>query len=130
MDQLIRPYEDEMIFVTDGHPLDRIRVAQEIDRLLRLAADLGAIREGTGPSDADLSDAPILDNWARTIRPTLCLNGDVSGHPLLRGTSRNIISSDLWVLAEQQGWARTLSRWYRLGRQRNLLDCRPDEQGA
>ncbi|WP_420846296.1 DUF6634 family protein [Microvirga brassicacearum] len=73
------------------------------------------------PSGADLSSTPILDNWAPMIRPSLCLVGDVTGHPVLPGSGGNIVSSDLWVLAEQQGRARTLSRWYRLARPRETV---------
>ncbi|MDF2811745.1 MAG: hypothetical protein K0S56_2776 [Microvirga sp.] len=110
-----------MFIITDDRRLDSARAAREIDRLLRLAADLRAIREGSSPSQTDLIEAPILDNWAPMIRPIPCLVGDVSGHPLLPGSARKIATSDLWVLADHQGWARTLSRWYRLGLPRETV---------
>jgi hypothetical protein len=96
--------------------LDEARISWEIDRLQRLAADLKAIRDGSGPTAADLSDAPILNNWTPEVRPAPCLVGYVADHPRLPGIGRPVITSDLWVLAEHQGWARTLSRWYLLGR--------------
>jgi hypothetical protein len=41
----------------------------------------------------------------------------VSGtDPRLPGENRPIGTSDLWLMSEDRSWARTLSRWYRLGR--------------
>jgi hypothetical protein len=104
-----------MFVMSNEREPDRAKITEEIERLHRLAADLGVIRDGHGPNVSDLSSAPVLHNWARQIRPTACLVGVVSDHPLLPGAGRPIVTSDLWVLAEHQGWARTLSRWYRLG---------------
>ncbi|MGO4524939.1 DUF6634 family protein [Microvirga sp. 2MCAF35] len=42
--------------------------------------------------------------------------GHAFGHPHLTGMGQPVMTSDLWVLNEEQGWARTISRWYRLGR--------------
>lgn len=105
-----------MIVITDSEGLNEARVSQEIDRLSRLVADLRAIRDGRGPTASDLEDAPVLVNWERQLRPVACLTGNVCDHPMLPGMGRPIVTSDLWVLAPDQGWARTLSRWYRLGR--------------
>jgi hypothetical protein len=107
-----------MLVITEDHPLNDALIACGIERLLRLVADLQAIRDGTCPTAADLSDAPILDHWAGDVRPARCLAGYATNHPLLPGAGRSIVTSDLWVLAEDQGWARTLSRWYCLGRSR------------
>jgi hypothetical protein len=40
--------------------------------------------------------------------------GRMTGHPTCVGSLS--ITSGLWVLAPEFGWARTLSRFYRLGR--------------
>jgi hypothetical protein len=104
-----------MFVISNERELNRAQITEEIERLQRLATDLGAIRDGHGPTAADLSSAPVLNNWTREIRPVSCLVGYVSDHPLIPGAGRPIVTSDLWVLADHQGWARTLSRWYRLG---------------
>lgn len=105
-----------MFMMIKERGLHRTTVCQEIDRLTRLAEDLRAIGEGESPTGDDLKNAPILNNWVRAVRPVPCLTGYVSDHPSLPGVARSVMTSDLWVLAEHQGWARTLSRWYLLGR--------------
>ncbi|WP_414475904.1 DUF6634 family protein [Microvirga sp. M2] len=110
-----------MFVISNKRELNRAKVTEEIERLHRLAADLGALRDGHGPTAADLSSAPILDHWTCASAPALRLIGLVSDHPLLPGAGRPIVTSDLWVLAEDQGWARTRSRWYRLGQRRAPL---------
>lgn len=80
-----------------------------------LAGDLLRIRDGTGPSAADLASAPILDGWTVSARLGCALHGQVSGHPRL--ATRTIVTSELFALdREHLMWARTYSRWYRLGR--------------
>ncbi|WP_091133625.1 DUF6634 family protein [Microvirga guangxiensis] len=105
-----------MIVVTNSQGVNEALVSHEIDRLLRLAADLQSIRDGRGPTATDLRGAPVLGNWRHRFRPAACLVGDVRHHPMLPGMDRPIVTSDIWVLAPDRGWARTLSRWYRLGR--------------
>ena len=83
-------------------------------RLESLAVDLKLIGEGWLPSAGDLEDAPLLDPYVVTARQALSLAGGNHGHPLLRGSL--IRTSELWVLAPELGWARTFSRFYRLGR--------------
>jgi hypothetical protein len=104
-----------MITVTHERGPDHRLLTLEIERLLRLVTDLTAIRDSSGPTPSDLEDAPILGNWERGARPAACLLGNVCDHPILTGMGRPIVTSDVWVLAPDQGWARTLSRWYRLG---------------
>lgn len=69
-----------------------------------------------GPTVDDLTDAPHLDHWMamREFTGRIVLSGDVTGHPLLRNTG--IVTSQLFGIDAKAGWARTLSRWYRLGR--------------
>lgn len=74
-----------------------------------------AVLETTGPSGADLAAAPLLDLWQAVIdtsgRPALC--GQVTGHPRLDDNA--VFTSRLLALDAANGWARTNSRWYRLG---------------
>ena len=63
--------------------------------------------------DAELNGAPTLNGWAPVMRPIGGLSGFVEGHPVL-GT-RHIVTSQLFAIDEQRGWARTFSRFYRLG---------------
>ena len=71
-----------------------------------------------GPSCDELAVAPILDCWRVMIAPhpypIPVLWGEVSGHPKL-GTDL-ITTSRLVALDRHAGRARSVSRWYRLGR--------------
>ncbi len=62
---------------------------------------------------ANLEDAPELDGWVAVESPHgVCLVGTVTGHPLLPD---GVIRTSLLVaIAEDQTWARTLNRFYRL----------------
>lgn len=65
------------------------------------------------PEDANI-DAPCLDGWTPVLRGAqLSLAGNVEGHPALGKTQ--IVTSPLIHVSEDDQWARTLSRWYRLG---------------
>jgi hypothetical protein len=102
-----------VIEYANGRPVDNVLLMSEIDRLQRLVTDLMLLGNG----HLSVSDnAPILDYWVRTSRSAPCLAGEVSDHPLLPGNGRLIMTSDVFVIAEDAGCARTLSRWYRLGR--------------
>jgi hypothetical protein len=83
-------------------------------RLRRLADDLDRIAIGGAPTPADLEGAPLLVDWRLTFTlHGLSLTGFAAGHPLLG--SKNIVTSPLWVVDHDLRWARTLSRFYRLG---------------
>ena len=86
----------------------------EIARHETLLADLRNIAAGRLPIEAELGTAPLLDLWTMGTAPVPILVGDVHGHPLLRGPV--IRTTDIQVFAPELGWARTLSRFYRLGR--------------
>ncbi|SEO27881.1 hypothetical protein SAMN04489859_10584 [Paracoccus alcaliphilus] len=80
---------------------------------------LDAIREAErGPTGDALASTPTLDLWRvlidRRPYPMLVLWGEVSGHPKL-GTDM-ITTSRLIALNRNAGWARSVSRWYKLGR--------------
>ncbi|WP_018000169.1 DUF6634 family protein [Paracoccus sp. N5] len=76
-----------------------------------------------GPSDADLAQAPVLSDWKAAISPGghIMLWGEVTDHPLLGTTS--ITTSQLIAIDAEAGWARTASRWYRLGRSIEALEA-------
>lgn len=86
----------------------------ELNRIERLLSDLKRIRDSVAPNADDLTSAPVLDYYVVAARPCPCLAGNVTGDPLVR--SRRVVTSDLWVMAPELGWARTLSRFYALGR--------------
>lgn len=88
----------------------------QMARLLALAADMERVRCGVPPEVMADEESPILDRWILAQRIVPCLAGRSTGHPRLVGEGRLICTSDLWLLSEDRAWARTLSRWYRLGR--------------
>jgi len=83
------------------------------DRLRDLADDIESVAAGLGPSAADIAEAPILDAWEYGIIPVRVLRGRVSGHPDI-ADGRPARTSEVY-LTDRMTWARTLSRWYRLG---------------
>lgn len=95
-------------------PLDR----EWFDKVLRAIAAAEA-----GPSDADLAIAPILSDWKAAISPDghIMLWGEVTDHPLLGNAS--IHTSQLVAIDPEADWARTASRWYRLGRSIDALEA-------
>lgn len=67
----------------------------------------------TGPTNAELNNAPILTHWL-TVRDNhdrdAALVGLVTGHPIL--STRWIRTSRLCGIDPDGAWARTNSRWY------------------
>jgi hypothetical protein len=98
----------------------------QFERLSALVADMEEIRKGSSVEDL-AGDAPYLDRWALGKRPAASLIGYASGHPVLPGTGRLIATSDLCLISEDGRWARTLSRWYRLGDPLDSTD--PERRG-
>ena len=88
-------------------------IFQNIARVEQIAADLELIARGELPSEHALSSAPFIDAWKVVLRPVPCLVGICGDHPRLNGPV--VTTTDLWVFAPDLGWARTLSRFYRLG---------------
>lgn len=86
-----------------------------LPRLLKaLADDIESISTGDEPSPELLATAPLLEDWRYSM--TLIgvrLVGRVAGHPKLIGGM--IMTSPLWVVDPKLRWARTTSRYYRLG---------------
>lgn len=91
-------------------------LAREMARLAALIADMERIHRGVPPEVITGDDAPVLDRWIFAERGVPCLADLSMGHPELAGESRPICTSELWLLSKDRSWARTFSRWYRLGR--------------
>ncbi|WP_442754270.1 DUF6634 family protein [Methylocystis sp. JAN1] len=89
-------------------------IADLIIRTRSLSDDLARILADGGPSDADLVDAPFLDRFVVVPRMRPALAGIATGHPILG--DRRIVSSELFAIDCDAGWARTFSRFYRIGR--------------
>jgi hypothetical protein len=89
----------------------------------RLADDLDRLLSHGQPSDADLAGAPIIDCWQSALRPQRALVGVVTGHPSI-GPGRPAVTSALYAFDPVAGWARTWSRFYRVGRPVDLPDGR------
>ncbi|MEN3794559.1 DUF6634 family protein [Fulvimarina sp. MAC3] len=87
-----------------------------VRQLRELLRDLGAIQAGWRPSPADLWQAPVLEDWGIGYRTVPSLVGQVLGHPTL-ADHRLIRTSEVWAISPEFGYARTLSRLYRLGEQ-------------
>lgn len=72
-------------------------------------------RASLDPTEGEFAAAPFLDKWevVRDAFNYTILYGRVTGHPTLRGPA--IKTSPLLRLNAAAGWARTFSRFYRLG---------------
>jgi len=88
-----------------------------LGKLDRLVADMKALRDGSLPEELAGVEPPILDRWTPAFGHSVYLVGLSTGHPKLIGENRLISTSELMLVSEDQTWARTLSRWYRLGRE-------------
>ncbi|MEP2828070.1 DUF6634 family protein [Parvibaculum sp.] len=86
---------------------------EEIERLTALCLDLERLRAGVLPSVESLEDAPFLDNYELAMRGVPALKGRVVAHPIIGTTTA--LTSEVFVMAPGLGWARTTSRFYRLG---------------
>lgn len=84
------------------------------DSLTSLLCDIRDLRVGEIPCPMDLSAAPVIDQWSYGLVPTRCIVGAVRGHPIL-GDRARVHTSQLILIDAKSGWARTWSRYYRLG---------------
>ena len=92
-----------------------------VQKIKAAAADLQRLEDGWMPSQADLRDAVILEDWriaGDPITGQIVFWGRSIGHPILG--DRLITTSPLVWISEDRTIARTLSRWYRLGRAANV----------
>ncbi|MBB6262618.1 hypothetical protein FHS77_003200 [Paenochrobactrum gallinarii] len=86
-------------------------------RLLKaLVEDMEAFLDRNGPTKEVLEQSPVIDHWSMSERNTPCLTGSFYHHPILGELIPNGITSQLWLLNKDEGWARTLSRFYKLGK--------------
>lgn len=107
--------------VKDGE-LNRERLAKEIKALKALVGDLERLLNGEHPHQDDLEGAPVIDNWDFDLRPATCLVGTFLNHPRLGPIVPNGITSELWYLDPVRKYARTFSRFYRLGKPARFRD--------
>ncbi|SDG45487.1 DUF6634 family protein [Bosea robiniae] len=91
----------------------RGQALERIELLRTLSWDLAAIFDGGMPTLDQLRDAPVLRDYALSSHQVSCMEGFVSGHPLL-GEGRRIKTSQLFCVDHDLKWIRTLSRFYRL----------------
>jgi hypothetical protein len=68
------------------------------------------LRGGYEPTEADLAGAPTLSDWLLEVGGSLV--GYVSGHPSI--PDGPVTTSIVIAMDEDAGWARTVSRYYRL----------------
>lgn len=81
--------------------------------LRRLSDDLDRISRGEHPGDDDLREAPLLMGWEVFVAPVPHLVGIVLGHPSIED-GHTCRTSELFTFDPAAGYARTLSRFYRL----------------
>lgn len=84
------------------------------DNLTSFLCDIHNLQNGEMPRSMDLSVAPTVDQWSYGLIPTRCIVGLVRGHPIL-GNRASVHTSQVVLLDPENGWARTWSRYYRLG---------------
>jgi hypothetical protein len=80
-----------------------------------LAADLACLVASEQPSAGALASAPVIDWWLPAFRSSGAFIGKISGRPNITN-GRTGVTSQLFVIDPAMGWARTWSRFYRLGR--------------
>jgi len=86
---------------------------------------LAALDEAeAGPEPDDLQGAPMIDNWFLIWRDSdvVRADGDVHDHPTIDDpwvTTSPVLAYD-YDFEREEGWLRSISRWYRLGRLRDV----------
>lgn len=81
----------------------------------RLLDDRTRLDDGALDVSSILADAPTLTGHKLVLGWAHALSGVVHGHPRLQN-GHEIVTSQLFYLDPQLGLARTMNRWYRLGR--------------
>ncbi|MBY0254298.1 MAG: hypothetical protein K2X54_23450 [Methylobacterium organophilum] len=89
-------------------------LARKAQKYRALAEDLEVIARGVHPDDATLQNAPYLAEWRVYLLPLPYLLGTVFGHPLIEN-GHICRTSELVTFDPVAGYARTYSRFYRLG---------------
>ena len=86
------------------------------ERIAAAEALVAKIAGGWRPADEELRDAPLIDHWIPLVTEDgAVLLGDIAHHPILE-PGRRKATSMLLALDGSLLWARTISRFYRLGR--------------
>lgn len=93
--------------------ISRSEIFRTLYKLDGLTADLREVLAGTGPAPDRILNAPKLEQWSIVPAPFRVLIGNVSGHPKIR--DGEIMTSQLFLIEDGKTWARTFSRYYRLG---------------
>jgi hypothetical protein len=109
-----------LLFGFESGETDLIAIGHEIQRLEKIIDDLWLVTGATIHKHLIFDDAPLLERWQFASRTAPCLVGLSTDHPKLPGQERPIITSDLLLISESAGLARTASRWYRLGKKAAL----------
>lgn len=84
------------------------------DSLTSLLRDISDLRVGEIPRSLDLEAAPTIDQWSYGLIPARCIVGTPVGHPIL-GKRARVHTAQMVLMDSESGWARTWSRYYRLG---------------
>ena len=100
--------------------MNRAELELEITMLKSLVSDLELILQGDYPDERELNDAPFITNWKTSTRAATCLEGIILQHPRLGNIGFNGITSELWLLDLDRDYARTFSRFYRLGQKASV----------
>lgn len=98
--------------MSDGSKVDFLgeNPIELADKLEALAKDIRSLAKGRNASRM-LDDAPVLAHAAIYARARPALVGSVSNHPVL-GSQDQCTTSEVYALASDRSWARTLSRFY------------------
>jgi hypothetical protein len=113
-----------MLLFNEGRGAEE-QLAVESARIRALLCDMERILKGVLPETLVSEEPPLLDRWLLGNELTPALVGLSTGHPALPGTNRPIATSQVFLMSADMSCARTLSRWYRLGRpaERSGLDA-------
>lgn len=101
---------EAVFFNFDVNNVDTEILGQELKRLEALRSDLLSLSLGNGPNLTTHADAPILDPWTYTPCVVHRLLGYTNNQPDFAHVTTELVCID-----RTAGWARTRSRWYRLG---------------
>lgn len=88
-------------------------IDREIEKTEALLTDLKRFASKQFPTSHELEDAPLIDEYKIDLIDRPVLVGQAYKHPRLGSTG--IQTTELWAIAPTLGWARTWSRFYRLG---------------
>ena len=105
-----------MATIAHDGTFNRQRLVTEIKTLKALVCDLERLLNGEEPKQSELADAPLINNWRIDRRDAVCLAGTFLDHPRLGPIVPNGITSELWYIDPEREYARTFSRFYRLGK--------------